>query len=33
MKSPFYFIARPQKGTRYNNVVDWGGVEFTTNTS
>tara|TARA_R110002153_G_scaffold99268_3_gene234805 strand:- start:786 stop:1346 length:561 start_codon:yes stop_codon:yes gene_type:complete len=33
MKSPFYFIARPEKGTRYNNVVNWEGIEFTTNTS
>ena len=33
MKSPFNFIVKPHKGTRYNNTVDWEGVEFTTNTS
>ena len=33
MQSPFNFIVKPHKGTRYNNTVDWEGVEFTTNTS
>jgi len=33
MQSPFNFIVKPHKGTRYNNTVEWEGVEFTTNTS
>ena len=33
MQSPFNFIVKPHKGTRYNNTADWEGVEFTTNTS
>ena len=33
MKSPFNFITKPKGGSRYNNSVNWDGVEFTTNTS
>ena len=33
MKSPFFFIATPLKGRRYNNTKDIGGIEFITSTS
>ena len=33
MKSPFYFIVKPKNEERYNNTVDWGGLEFISNTS
>jgi hypothetical protein len=33
MRSPFYFIARPINGKRYDNTRDLGGVEFIVNTS
>ncbi len=33
MKSPFYFIVTPKKNRRYNNTVDWGGLEFISNVS
>jgi hypothetical protein len=33
MKSPFYFIIEPKKKRRYDNTVDWGGIEFIANTS
>lgn len=33
MRSPFYFIVRPHKGTRYSNTVDWDGMDFITSTS
>jgi hypothetical protein len=33
MKSPFYFIARPLKGKRYDNTKDIGGVDFIVSTS
>jgi hypothetical protein len=33
MKSPFYFIVEPDKKRRYNNSVDWEGIEFITSTS
>lgn len=28
MRSPFYFIVKPQGGRRYDNVRDYGGIEF-----
>ncbi|QGH72908.1 MAG: 10kDa chaperonin [Podoviridae sp. ctrTa16] len=33
MKSPFYFIAKPVNGRRYDNVKDVGGVELIVSTS
>lgn len=33
MKSPFNFIVKPSKGKRYDNTVEWEGVEFITHTS
>lgn len=33
MKSPFYFIVKPYKGTRYANTEDWDGTEIIVNTS
>jgi hypothetical protein len=33
MKSPFYFIAKPMKGKRYDNTKDIGGIEFIVSTS
>ena len=33
MKSPFYFIARPVKGKRYDNTKDIGGIEIILSTS
>jgi len=33
MKSPFYFIARPINGKRYDNTKDIGGKEFIVSTS
>lgn len=33
MKSPFYFIARPVGGKRYNNTKDFDGLEITISTS
>ena len=33
MKSPFYFIAKPLEGKRYNNTKNIGGIEFIVNTS
>ena len=33
MKSPFYFIAKPKKGKRYDNTKDIAGVEFILSTS
>lgn len=33
MRSPFYFIAKPYKGKRYDNTKDIGGVEFIVSTS
>ena len=33
MKSPFYFMAKPLKGKRYDNTKDIGGVEFIVSTS
>lgn len=33
MKSPFYFIAKPVNGKRYDNTKDIGGVEFIVSTS
>jgi len=33
MKSPFYFIAKPINGKRYNNTKDIGGIEFIVSTS
>ncbi len=33
MKSPFYFIATPSKGKRYDNTKDIGGVDFIVSTS
>ena len=33
MKSPFYFIAKPMDGKRYNNTKDIGDIEFITSTS
>lgn len=33
MKSPFFFIAKPEGGRRYNNTIDWDGVDVITSTS
>lgn len=33
MKSPFYFIAKPMKGKRYDNTKEIGGIELITSTS
>jgi len=33
MRSPFYFIAKPVNGKRYNNTKEIGGVEFIISTS
>jgi len=33
MKSPFYFIAKPLDGKRYNNTKDIGGIELIISTS
>jgi hypothetical protein len=33
MKSPFYFIAKPIKGKRYNNTKEIAGIEFIVSTS
>ena len=33
MKSPFYFIAKPINGKRYNNTKDIGGINFIVSTS
>ena len=33
MQSPFYFIAKPMKGRRYDNTKLIGGIEIITNTS
>jgi hypothetical protein len=33
MKSPFYFIAKPVKGKRYDNTKEIGGIEFIVSTS
>ena len=33
MKSPFYFIAKPIKGKRYDNTKEIGGIELITSTS
>lgn len=33
MQSPFYFIAKPVNGRRYDNTKDIGGVEFIVSTS
>lgn len=33
MRSPFYFIAKPVKGKRYDNTKDIGGIEFIVSTS
>lgn len=33
MQSPFYFIVRPFKGRRYDNIKDIGGVDFITSVS
>ena len=33
MKSPFYFIARPINGKRYNNTKSIGGIDFIVSTS
>ena len=33
MRSPFYFIARPLKGKRYDNTKEIGGVELIVSTS
>ena len=33
MKSPFYFIIKPKKNKRYNNTIDWDGIEFISSTS
>lgn len=33
MKSPYYFIAKPMKGGRYNNTKEIGGIELIINTS
>jgi hypothetical protein len=33
MKSPFYFIAKPMKGKRYDNTKEVGGIELITSTS
>ena len=33
MKSPFYFIAKPVNGKRYNNTKEIGGIDFIVSTS
>ena len=33
MKSPFYFIAKPMNGKRYDNTRDIGGIDFIVSTS
>ena len=33
MKSPFYFIVEPTKQRRYNNTIEWDGIEFISNSS
>ena len=33
MKSPFYFIAKPKNGKRYDNTKEIAGVEFIISTS
>ena len=33
MKSPFYFIAKPVKGKRYDNTKEIGGLEIIVSTS
>ena len=33
MKSPFYFIAKPKNGKRYDNTKDIAGIEFIVSTS
>lgn len=33
MKSPFYFIAKPVNGKRYDNTRDIGGIDFIVSTS
>ena len=33
MRSPFYFIAKPLKGKRYDNTKDISGIEFIVSTS
>ena len=33
MKSPFYFIVRPVKGRRYDNIKEIGGVDIVTSVS
>jgi len=33
MKSPFYFIVKPHKGKRYDNIKVYGDVEFISNSS
>lgn len=33
MRSPFYFIAKPLKGKRYDNTKDVGGIELIVSTS
>ena len=33
MKSPFYFIAKPVNGKRYDNTKDIGGIDFIVSTS
>ena len=33
MQSPLFFIAKPEKGKRYNNTVDWDGIDIITSTS
>ncbi len=33
MKSPFYFIAKPKEGKRYNNTKNIAGIEFIVSTS
>lgn len=33
MKSPFYFIAKPDNGKRYDNIKQIGGIDFIVSTS
>ena len=33
MQSPLFFIAKPEQGKRYNNTVDWDGIDIITSTS
>ena len=33
MRSPHYFLVRPKNGRRYDNVKDWGGINFITSSS